>query len=128
MCQAAIMNRLSLHFGESWLLSWYTPRFPLSSQRLGEFGSLAEPLALEVEDVNRNRDEKRNNGEDRRGPFEMIFVVCPANILVDYRSVRIVSALHSGVHVQGVEYMAATPAKKSRARPLPPVADAAYGP
>jgi len=30
--------------------------------------------------------------------------------------------------LQGVEYIAAIPARKSRARPLPPVAEAAYGP
>jgi len=30
--------------------------------------------------------------------------------------------------VHGVEYIAAIPARKSRARPLPPVAEAAYGP
>jgi hypothetical protein len=28
----------------------------------------------------------------------------------------------------GIEYIAATPARKSRANPLPPVAEAAYGP
>ncbi len=31
-------------------------------------------------------------------------------------------------HSLGTEYIAAMPARKSRANPLPPVADAAYGP
>jgi hypothetical protein len=34
----------------------------------------------------------------------------------------------SGVHLLGTEYIAAMPARKSRAKPFPPVAEAAYGP
>jgi hypothetical protein len=36
--------------------------------------------------------------------------------------------LETSANLLGREYMAAIPARKSRAKPLPPVAEAAYGP
>jgi hypothetical protein len=58
-------------------------------------------------------------------------MISAAHVHVNCRVIQISASLHGSVsasipidHLRGVAYMADTPAKKSRANPLPPVADA----
>ena len=59
------------------------PLFILTRQRLGKLGTLAEPLAFPVKDVDGDSDEYSDNTEDGGGPFELEAVAWTADVAVD---------------------------------------------
>ena len=114
----------------------------LPSERLCKLGALAKPLALPVKDVDGDGDKDGNDAEDGGGPFELEAVIWSANVAVDCAlavNIRVKAEYNGqrgfegegqgqggvgreGGDIHGAEYNAAIPARKSRARPLPPVA------
>ena len=94
----------------------------------------ADGRAFPVEDVDGDRDEDGDKSKNGGGPGEFIrtrddFVDCSVCQYKErfWEGDR-TRGRRDGRHLQGVAYMAAMPARKSRDMPLPPVAEAEYGP
>ena len=103
-----------------------TPVFPISVQTHGKLASLSDLWTLPVEDINWNGHEKGKTCEDRAGVFKRKFT---RYLLVQRLAPK--SAIWTIEPLRDAPtpaYMAATPAKKSRAKPFPPVAEAEYIP
>lgn len=101
---------------------------PVAGKCLRELGSLPYCGTLPVEDVNRDCDQDCKTREYGGGIFELVAL---ADVRVHCDGVLAVVAEYSGYRSHdslGVAYIAAMPARKSLARPLPPVAEAEYGP
>ena len=79
---------------------------------------------MNIEDIDWDRDEGGKAGEDGSGPFKSVLL---SDMFIDCEGssqwCRDGNGLYS-LCLHGVEYMAATPARKSLANALPPVADA----
>ena len=78
MCRAKQLRagwfaRLTVHMPRLGLLILIGPSSrilgPIRSERLSEFRALAQDGAVEVEQVDWDRDEDGEEGEERRGPF-----------------------------------------------------------
>jgi hypothetical protein len=55
----------------------------LSGEGLGEFGSLAEPLTFEVENVDWDSTDRSEDSEDGRRPLKVKSVVRASDVFVD---------------------------------------------
>ena len=99
-----------------------------SPNTLRKLGSIPDLRALPVEDVDGERDEDGKTGEYGGCVFEMVLAT---DVGVDWCACqsglgcRFTGEWSGWFHLRGVAYNAAIPARKSRARPLPPVAEAA---
>lgn len=102
---------------------------PVCCKYLSEWGFLPDCRSFPVEDVDRNREDDSHESQKCRWPLERIGF---AHVAVHWGVWIILRFLCLGYcyryHLLGTEYIAATPARKSRAKPLPPVAEAEYGP
>jgi hypothetical protein len=105
-----------------------TTSFPVASERLGKRTSL---VWLGLRRVDRNRDTECKTGKDCRRIFK--YISCQGLCRL-WRTMSVCVELGPGLlrwlkrYSHGLAYMAATPARKSLANALPPVADAEYGP
>jgi hypothetical protein len=96
---------------------------PLASDAERKLAPGAEPLAVEVEHVDRDHEQRGEHGEDRRRPLEVETVTdVSVSVNVNASGTRGEVGGSRSVRLHGVEYIAAMPARKSRQRPLPPVA------
>lgn len=108
-----------------------SPRRTIAGQSLGEFGPLTNSGTFPVKDINGDRDKECKTSKNSSGPFEVIFVAdvlidCVGRVSVDGGRLKRFAIQRK--YSQGTAYIAATPARKSRASALPPVAEAEYGP